>query len=136
MKSSIKLAAIGGLLLAGCLAASDTWAHHRRHRHVHRHVFARGRFVVARPVVVAPVVIAGRPHGVIDFDVDPEETKVYVNSEMRGQVDDFDGAPGKLHLLPGTHRIKLVAPDGGTWSEKVRVIAGHEINIKLELEED
>lgn len=92
--------------------------------------------MVARPVVVAAVVINGRPHGVIDFDVDPEETKVYVDGELRGTVDDFDGTPGKLNLLPGAHRIKLEAPDGDTWSEKVRVVAGHEINVKLELDQE
>lgn len=130
-----KALAVAALLLAAALTVQDALAHPRRFRHVHRHGWARARFVVARPVAVTPVIIAGKPHGVIDFDVEPDDARVYVDDEMRGQVDDFDGNPGKLKLLPGSHRIRLESPDGETWSERVRVLAGHEINIKLELED-
>ena len=81
--------------------------------------------VVGRPVVMArPVVIAGVPHGAIDFDVTPETTEVYVDGAMRGQVDDFDGFPDKLYLRAGTHVIALKTPDGEKLSRKVRIVAG------------
>jgi PEGA domain-containing protein len=103
-----------------------------RPRHRHR---ARVAIVVGRPVVmVRPVVIAGVPHGAIDFDVTPETTEVYVDGTMRGQVDDFDGVPEKLYLRAGTHLIALKTPGGETVSRKVRIVAGHEMNLKLDLE--
>lgn len=103
-----------------------------RPRHRHR---ARVAIVVGRPVVMArPVVIGGVPHGAIDFDVTPETTEVYVDGTMRGQVDDFDGFPEKLYLRAGTHLIALKTPDGQKLSRKVRIVAGHEMNLKLDLE--
>lgn len=96
---------------------------------------ARVAIVVGRPVVMArPVVIGGVPHGAIDFDVTPETTEVYVDGTLRGQVDDFDGFPEKLYLRAGTHRIALKTSGGETVTRKVRVVAGHEMNLKLDLE--
>ncbi len=95
---------------------------------------ARVAILVGRPVVMArPVVIAGVAHGAIDFDVTPETTEVYVDGNMRGQVDDFDGFPDKLYLRAGVHLIALKTPDGGKVSRKVKIVAGHEINLKLDL---
>ena len=121
------------LIILSMLASASVEAGWRRHP-VRTRVWVGHRIVVHRPVVVAPIVIQGRPHGCIDFDVKPEETKVYVGEELRGTVDDFDGVPGKLNLLPGPHRIRLVTPDGDTWEERIRVVAGHEINVNLELD--
>ena len=105
-----------------------------RPRQRHR---ARVAIVVGRPVVMArPVVIAGVPHGAIDFDVTPETTEVYVDGAMRGQVDDFDGFPDKLYLRAGTHVIALKTPDGEKLSRKVRIVAGQEMNLKVDLEEE
>jgi hypothetical protein len=103
-----------------------------RPRHRHR---ARVAIVVGRPVVMErPVIIAGVPHGAIDFDVTPETTEVYVDGAMRGQVDDFDGFPDKLYLRAGAHLIALKTPDGETLSRKVRIVAGQEMNLKVDLE--
>ena len=116
------------------IADSSAWAH-RIGRH-HRHHHARRAIVVTAPVrMVRPVVIAGRAHGVIDFNVTPKQTEIFVDGKLRGQVDDFDGYPGKLHLLPGTHKIILVTPDGEKYKRKVKVLAGHEMNLNLDLNE-
>jgi hypothetical protein len=126
-------AALAILLLPAL--ASPAFAHRigRHHRHHHR---ARLAIVVGAPVVLArPVVIAGVAHGAIDFDVEPSTTEVHVDGTLRGQVDDFDGHPDKLHLRAGTHRITLVTSDGEKLTRKVRITAGHEINLKLDLEE-
>jgi len=127
---------LAGALFAGSILTSEqASARTVRHRRlVARRVWVGRRIVVGRPVVVTPVVINGVAHGVIDFDVEPDSTKVYVDGEMRGQVDDFDGAPGKLHLRPGRHLIRLTTEDGDSWTERIRVVAGNEINIKLEMD--
>jgi len=123
------------ILCLAALAVSPALA--RRVRHPRRVVRVRHVIVVGRPVVlVAPIVIKGRPHGAIDVDVEPETTQVFVDGTLRGQADDFDGIPQKLYLLPGTHRIMLKTPDGEEVSQKVRVVAGEEINLKMDLEKD
>ena len=129
------LAAAGLVLVLLPATISAAYAHRTRfwHRHPHR---ARLAVVVGAPVVLTrPVVIAGQVHGAIDFDVEPSTTEVHVDGALRGQVDDFDGHPDKLYLHPGPHRITLVTPDGEKLSRKVRILAGHEINLKLDLEE-
>jgi hypothetical protein len=129
------LAAAGLVFVLLPATISPAYAHRTRfwHRHPHR---ARLAVVVGAPVVLArPVVIAGEAHGAIDFDVEPSTTEVHVDGALRGQVDDFDGHPDKLYLRPGMHRIALVTPDGEKLSRRIRILAGHEINLKLDLEE-
>lgn len=117
--------------LAALLPDSAEAGRRWRQRHARR-----ARFVVIvgqpRPLVHA-VVLAGRPAGAIDFHVKPEETSVFVDGEYRGTVDQYDGQPEKLLLVPGSHRITLKTPEGETWSEKVRVTAGHEVELKVAL---
>ena len=128
------LAMLAILLLPGL--ASPVFAHRtgRWHRHPHRAV--RRAIIVGTAVALSrPILIAGVAHGAIDFDVEPPTTEVHVDGTLRGQVDDFDGHPDKLNLRAGTHRITLVTPDGETLTRKVRITAGHEINLKLDLEE-
>ena len=90
------------------------------------------RVVVLRPArMAAPVVIAGRPHGAVDLDVSPRETLVWVDGKLAGICGDFDGVPSKLYLLPGIHTLKLRTPDGEEHLEKMRIVAGREINLSL-----
>ncbi len=120
-------------LAALALTVSEAQAHWRpfRHRHPHR----RAVIVVGRPVAVRNVVhINGRPHGSIDFSVDPSTTEVYVNGKLRGTVDDFDGSPQKLHLIPGQHTISLKTPDGQNLTKQIDIRAGTEINLKLDFD--
>ena len=79
------------------------------------------------------VVINGRRHGVLDMNVTPKETRVYVDGKLRGTCDDFDGYPGKLNLLPGKHDIRLVTPDGVSVERRVSIKAGVEVNVGLDL---
>ena len=48
-------------------------------------------------------------------------------------MDDFDGFPEKLYLRAGVHTIALRTPHGDNVSRKVTIVAGHEINLKLDL---
>lgn len=130
LSRTIALGSLGLALLV--LAASDAGAHWRPRRHVHR----RAVIVVGRPVAVRSVVmIEGRAHGTLDFHVQPSTTEVYVNGRLRGTVDDFDGSPQKLHLLPGLHKISLQTPGGQKVTREIDIRAGTELEIKLDLEE-
>ena len=42
-----------------------------------------------------------------------------------------DGVPSKLYLLPGIHTLTLKTPDGEEHLEKMRIVAGQEINLSL-----
>ena len=93
----------------------------------------RAVIVVAKPRPVKVVKVNGPARGVIDLNVKPKRTEVWVDGAYRGQVRQFDGYPGKLRLLPGWHVIKLVTPDGDVARQRVRVKAGHEIDVRLDL---
>lgn len=79
------------------------------------------------------VIVAGRPGAVIDFNIKPRSTRIYVDGTLRGTADDFDGFPQKMHLRPGSHRIRLETPDGRTAAERVVLTAGTEIDVRLDL---
>jgi hypothetical protein len=89
-----------------------------------------------RPAKVKHVVrIDGRPYGTIDFSVDPSKTEVFVDGKLRGTVDDFDGRPQKLHLLPGLHKITLRTPKGAKVSRTLDIRAATEIDVKLDFDD-
>ncbi len=112
------------------------FAHRKHYRHTHRGAKVRINIRVGQPRRLArPVVVRGKPAGAIDFHVQPKDTEVHVDGTYRGTVDQFDGHPDKLILARGTHRITLKTPDGDEWSEKVKIRAGYEIELKVELDE-
>ena len=126
------------LLAATALAlmpvlSSEALAH--RTGKPHRHGRVRAAIIVGTPVVLAAaVVLSGRPHGAIDFNVRPKDTRVWVDGRLRGQVGKFDGNPDVMYLLPGVHEVTLRTPDGVSVSRNVKVVANHEISLKLNLE--
>ena len=79
------------------------------------------------------VVVHGRPAGVLDLNLKPKATEVWVDGRFRRIADDFDGIPQKLLLTQGHHRLKLVTPDGVEVARDIRIQAGTEINIGLDL---
>ena len=130
--SNLVLIAITVLAFAApALAHPRPWRHsHRRTVHVHhRPVIVFGP---ARPVRHV-VHVHGRPGAVVDFNVKPKKTAIYVDGTYRGTVDNFDGYPQKMVLAPGVHRIRLVTPDGTDLTQKVRLQAGTEIDVDLDL---
>lgn len=119
-------------LVVAALLTPAVDAHRRAVRHHHRH--ATAVIVVGRPTPLRhAVIVNGRPHGVLDMNVKPKATEVWTDGKLRGTCDDFDGYPGKLHLRPGLHRIKLVTPHGVEVAREVHVRAGLEINVGLDL---
>ncbi|NJN64793.1 MAG: hypothetical protein HC882_07870 [Acidobacteria bacterium] len=94
----------------------------------------RAAIVIGHPRPLRRVVyVSGVTAAAVDFRVRPNETQVYVNGVLRGTCDDFDGYPQKLYLRPGVHSLRLVTPDGASIEQDVRLVAGTEIDIDLDL---
>ncbi len=100
----------------------------------HWHPRARPLLVrVGPPRPVGLVVhVAGRPTALVDFDVEPKATRIFVDGAFRGTCDELDGHPQKLALRPGRHHLRLVAPDGATVERQIEAVAGHEVEVDLE----
>jgi hypothetical protein len=88
---------------------------------------------VGKPHKVKPVYLEGKAAGLVDLVVKPRTTKVFVDGKPRGVVDQYDGKPGYLRLLPGEYLIKLVAPDGTTVTQKVPVKRHAKTKVKVNL---
>ncbi len=90
--------------------------------------------VVSKPRPVRKVVfVSGKPAALVDFNVTPKATKIWVDGSYRGTCAEFDGHPQKMVLRPGTYHIKLVTPDDDVIHRDVTVQAGYEVNLKLDL---
>ena len=51
---------------------------------------------------------SGPPNlGVVDTDVSPERALVYLDGDLIGTADDFDGFPDYLYLEPGRYRLEF-----------------------------
>ena len=50
-----------------------------------------------------------------------------------GTASAFDGRPDKLALPPGFHTLRLVTPDGLDVARDLRVLAGVEFDVGLDL---
>ncbi len=123
-----------GLLLTTSLAL-PAMAHVRVvHRRPRVRVAVAPVIVLGRPRPIrTTVVLGGRPAAVIDFNVKPRATRIYVDGIFRGTADDFDGWPQKMHLRPGTHRIRLETPDGRHVARTVALASATEIDLRLDL---
>jgi hypothetical protein len=137
-RNAIALPLLAAMTLALLPAlSSEALAHRtgRPHRHPHG-PRVRAAIVIGTPIVLATaVILKGRPHGAIDFNVRPKDTRVWVDGRLRGEVGRFDGNPDVMYLLPGVHEITLRTPDGVSVTRKVKVVAGHEISLKMRLED-
>ena len=89
--------------------------------------------VVSKPRPVRTVVLAaGKPAAVIDFNVTPKATRIWIDGSYRGTCAEFDGQPRKMVLRPGSHHLKLVTPDGIVVHRDVFLTAGNEINLNID----
>ena len=78
-------------------------------------------------------VIHGTEPGLLDLNVKPRKTQIWIDGTFRGTCDTFDGRPGKLQLAPGLYRIRLVTPNGIDVQRDLRVRPGIELNVALDL---
>jgi len=134
MKTRNWLAA-GTLGLALMAIPAETSAAHRVVAAPGVRVSVTPRFYYGpRPVVhAAPRVVAVRPvnYGSVDFNVEPQKSKVFVDGKYLGIADDFNGYPQTAKLSVGYHDIRVVAPDGRTEHRRIYVAAGQEFNFNL-----
>lgn len=126
------LSFLAAIAIAGLLGSGLAEAHQRAR--FHRHARTTAVIVVgkAKPAPRA-LVVNGARHGVLDLNVKPKTTRVWIDGRLRGTCAAFDGFPNKLTLAPGIHTIKLVTPEGYEAVRDVRVRAGIEVNIGLDL---
>ncbi len=117
-----------GVVVAGLLSAGVADAHSRGRYQRHTAVV-----VLGKPKPAPRVVVNGARYGVLDLNVKPRATEVWINGNFRGTCDAFDGFPNKLPLAPGLYNIRLVTPDGIEAARDVRVRGGVEINVGLDL---
>lgn len=75
----------------------------------------------------------GSRFGKVDFNVFPKDSEIYVDGGYIGIADQFDGSPldSKAKLPAGTHRIRIVAPNGQVLERKIYVMPGKEVDIDV-----
>ena len=74
--------------------------------------------------------MAGRTHGALDLDVEPERAQVYIDGELVGEADDFDGFPDYLWLENGTYDVVIFHVGFQTISRQVSIYAGQVIDVE------
>ena len=75
----------------------------------------------------------GGPRGRVDFNVEPKESQVFVDGAYIGIADDYNGGffGSTAVLTPGTHNVRIVAPDGRVKTAKIYVMPGKELNFNF-----
>jgi hypothetical protein len=82
-----------------------------------------------------PTTTAAPPDlAVMDTDVDPERALVYLDGELIGTADDFDGFPDYLYLEPGTYSVEFKLGGYKSAVMKVEARGGQSFPVDIELE--
>ncbi len=71
----------------------------------------------------------GATHGALDLDVSPESAQVYVDGNLVGVADDYDGYPNFLWLEKGTYDVVIFAPGYQTIARQYSVYGGMVIDV-------
>ena len=66
------------------------------------------------------------------LEVQPESTEIYIDSEYRGVVEGWTG--NAVPIEPGYHRVELRARGRMTRRFDVRVEAGEQIELRVDME--
>jgi hypothetical protein len=74
--------------------------------------------------------------GALRLKVKPDTGSVYLDGELVGLVNKYDGLFQKLHLDGGNHRVEIRAPGYKTLTFNVRIESGHTETYRGELEKD
>jgi hypothetical protein len=72
--------------------------------------------------------------GALRLKVKPDTGSVYLDGELVGLVNKYDGLFQKLHLDGGNHRVEIRAPGYKTLTFNVRIESGHTETYRGELE--
>jgi hypothetical protein len=83
------------------------------------------------PVYAGPRVVEMRRinYGEVDFNVEPQESQIFVDGRYLGIVDDFNGYPQTAKLPAGWHDIRITSPDGRSVERRIYVPLGEELNF-------
>ncbi|HVS14432.1 MAG TPA: PEGA domain-containing protein [Thermoanaerobaculia bacterium] len=68
--------------------------------------------------------------GALDLDIKPEKASVYLDGELIGIADNYDGWPRYLWLRAGTYRLVIHHPGYQTLAREVRIRPGEVIRLK------
>ncbi len=71
--------------------------------------------------------------GALDINTRPKKASVYIDGELVGRVDAFDGFPRYLWLRDGSYRIAIFMEDYETLERRIRVQPGVVIRIDEDL---
>lgn len=71
----------------------------------------------------------GATHGALDFDVSPEGAQIYVDGNLVGIADDYDGYPNYLWLEKGTYDVVIFAPGFQTIARQYSIYGGMVIDV-------
>lgn len=75
-----------------------------------------------------------RAVGAVDLNVRPKKADVYVDGELAGKADRFDGFPGYLWLDDGDHQLVLVHEGYATVAKNIEVRRGSLVDLRVRLE--
>lgn len=86
---------------------------------------------VAIPVRYRPSVVRVAPvnYGEVDFNIEPQNSQVFVDGYYLGVADEFNGYPQTAKLPSGYHQVRAVSPDGTVIERRIYVAAGQELNF-------
>jgi hypothetical protein len=88
----------------------------------------------AQPVDPLEASGGGDDLGAIDFDVDPEDAEVYLDGELIGVADNFDGFPSYLWLRKGTYDVVVYRPGFKTLARQISLNSGEMVDFNDEME--
>jgi hypothetical protein len=76
----------------------------------------------------------GEAYGALDLDLWPDDVQVYVDGELVGEVDEFDGFPTFLWLPRGTYDVVFYRDGFQTLARQYSIYAGQVIDVNDRLE--
>ena len=68
--------------------------------------------------------------GALDLDIRPEKASIYLDGELIGVADNYDGWPRYLWLREGTYRLVVYKEGYETLAREVRIRPGEIISLK------
>ena len=69
-----------------------------------------------------------------DINIRPKDADIFLDGVYVGKADDFDGSPKFLVVKPGTHTITAKKKGYKTYTVKVSIQPGEQINLNKRLE--
>jgi hypothetical protein len=69
----------------------------------------------------------------VDTDVSPEEALVYLDGQLIGTADDFDGYPDYLYLEPGVYKLELRLQGYESKTVEIRAKRAAQYNLDFKL---